>query len=449
MSRPLRTRPAVEVAPELKLQIELRPVASLRPSPNNPRRHSPAQITQIAASIKEFGFTNPLLIDADGTVIAGQGRLEAAKELGLTVVPVVPLAHLTQTQRRAYVIADNRLAEHSKWDTEILAIELHALMDLDFEIQLTGFTGLDLDQMLRLDTDEDEPPETDSARPPVSRLGDLWQLGDHRICCGDSLEPASYEAVLQGELAQVVFTDPPYNVRIDGHVTVGSKGRHGEFAMASGEMTRAQFTTFLRTVCTRLKEAAQDGAICFICMDWRHLPELLEAALPQLEWKNLCVWNKDNGGMGSLYRSKHELVLVFKHGTAAHINNVELGKHGRNRTNVWDYPGANSGGRERMAHLAMHPTVKPVAMIADALLDCSNRRGLVLDPFGGSGSTLLAAQRTGRRAALIELDPKYVDVAIRRFAAQTGIGAVLHGTEQSFDDVADERRIQEDRNEEA
>ncbi len=409
------------------------PIAGLVPYHRNARTHSKKQLHQIADSIRTFGWTNPILIDREGGVIAGHGRLEAAKLLGLKAVPTIRIEDMSEEQKRAYILADNKLAENAGWDNEILALELKDLIDLDLEIDITstGFEMGEIDVLIEglnsytgPDPDDDIPP-VDPDQPNVSELGELWLLGDHRLLCGNALDAKIYARLLDGEQAQMVFTDPPYNVPVDGHVSGLGSVRHAEFAMASGEMSEEAFTAFLKTVFGLMVDHSVDGAIHFVCMDWRHLYELLTAGRAAYsELKNLCVWNKTNGGMGSFYRSKHELVAVFKAGTAPHVNNVALGSHGRYRTNVWDYAGANALGNGRDEALAMHPTVKPVAMVADAILDCSTRGGLVLDAFSGSGSTILAAERTGRRAAAIEIEPHYVDVAIRRFEASTGIDAV-------------------------
>lgn len=427
------------------MQIEHRSVEALKPFANNPRTHSKKQVRQIAESIKTFGWTNPILIDDEGGVIAGHGRLEAAKLLGMGAVPVIRLSTMTAAQKRAYILADNKLAENAGWDEDLLRIELQGLldMDLDFSVEVTGFETPEIDLLLN-ENDASAPEDEDVPAPEpgtaVSEPGDLWLLGDHRLFCGDALEASSYEAVLNGEKAAAVFTDPPYNVRIDGHVCGNGRIRHDEFAMASGEMSEREFTSFLSAVFGYLNRFSADGSIHFICMDWRHGFELMSAArAAYAELKNICVWNKTNGGMGSLYRSKHELVFVYKNGTAPHINNVDLGRHGRYRTNVWDYAGVNSFGAGRMEDLADHPTVKPVAMVADAILDVTHRGDLILDPFGGSGSTLLAAEKTGRRAALIELDPKYVDVAIRRYEKATGQSAIHARYGHSFHEVAENR----------
>ncbi|MGU9982591.1 site-specific DNA-methyltransferase [Phreatobacter sp. HK31-P] len=426
--------------------IELRRVSQLKPYPGNARRHSKAQVKQIAASIERFGFTNPVLVSDDDEIVAGHGRVMAAKQLGLAEVPVIRLSHLSATERRAYVLADNKLALNAGWDTELLAIELQGLIDLDFDLSLTGFSIAEIDFVL----DEAKESATTEAGPldhvpiagsrAVTREGDLWILGRHKLLCGDARRGADYALLLGNEPADLIFTDPPYNVPIDGHVCGSGGIRHREFAMASGEMSSAEFTEFLRTCLSNAADHSRDGAIAFVCMDWRHMGELLTAGNAAFtELKNLCVWNKTNGGMGSFYRSKHELVFVFKVGTAPHTNSFGLGDTGRYRTNVWDYAGISSAGRERMEELAMHPTVKPVALVADAIRDCSRRGEIVLDAFGGSGSTLIAADMCGRRARLIEFDPLYCDTIVRRWETLTGKDAVLASDGGTFGDLASER----------
>ena len=430
-----------------ELAIIYQPPTALRPRKSNPRTHTKAQLKQIVDSIRTFGFTNPVLIDEENGLIAGHGRVEAAKQLGLETIPTVCLAGMTEAQIRAYVIADNRLAENAGWDPELLAIELQYLadLDLDFDVTITGFSMPEIDVLIGgLDAAAQKPdpadavPEVDG--PAVTRLGDIWQIGPHRLICGDATVPETYARLLEGETAQMVFTDPPYNVPIAGHVSGLGKVKHREFACASGEMSEAEFTAFLRSVFGNLAVASGDGAIHFVAMDWRHMREVIDAADGVYSaLKNLCVWSKTNGGMGSLYRSQHELFFVFKSGTAAHINNVELGKHGRYRTNVWTYAGVNSFGASRDGELAMHPTVKPVALVADAILDCSRRKGIVLDAFAGSGTTLVAAHKTGRRGYGIELDPLYCDVILRRLSKVAKLDAVLVETGQTFQAVAEER----------
>jgi len=431
-----------------ELEVVYRPICELNPRANNPRSHSKKQLEQIAASIKTFGFTNPVLIDAADGVIAGHGRIAAATMLGMAEVPTIRLADMSEAQVRAYVIADNRLAELAGWDRELLAIEFAYLerLDLDFELTVTGFELPEIEIMIgELDASPDEtasvldevPEQPDG--PAVTRPGDVWIMGAHRLICGDALLVETYVQLMAGEKAQMVFTDPPYNVPIAGHVTGLGKVQHREFAMAAGEMSKPEFSTFLGAVMGQLVAASQDGAIHFVCMDWRHMGEVLEAGEAHYsELKNLCVWAKTNGGMGSLYRSQHELVFVFKAGATRHINNVELGRFGRYRTNVWSYAGVNSFGAGR-EDLELHPTVKPVDLVADAIRDCSHRGGIVLDAFGGSGTTLVAAEITGRQARAIEIDPAYCDVIIRRMLEACELSAVLEATGQTFGEVAADR----------
>lgn len=426
------------------LAIESVPLATLKPYAGNPRTHTKKQIRQIADSIRGFGWTNPILIDAQGGVIAGHGRLEAAKLLGLAQVPTIRIEDMSKAQVRAYVVADNRLAELAGWDDALLAVELQALteVDFDFSIEITGFETAEIDRLIaglgekQVPDEADRLPGIDETGPSVTQPGDLWLLGRHRLLCADATKAASYERLLGGEKAQMVFTDPPYNVPIDGHVCGLGAVKHTAFAMASGEMSEAGFTGFLETVLRQMAAHSSDGAIHFVCMDWRHLFELLAAGrIVYSELKNLCVWNKSNGGMGSLYRSKHELIAVFKSGHGPHINNVELGMHGRYRTNVWDYAGINSFGKDRDAELAMHPTVKPVSLVEDAILDCSRRGDVVLDAFSGSGTTLIAAERVGRRGFAMELEPKHVDVTLRRFRDLTGEEPVHAQSGLRFDEL--------------
>ncbi|MDP5220404.1 DNA methyltransferase [Ruegeria sp. 2205SS24-7] len=418
-------------------KVEFVEVGALEPYANNPRTHSKKQIMQIRASFLQFGWTNPILIDENNRVIAGHGRLAAAKELGLTVVPVLRIEHMSDAEKRAYIIADNKLAENADWDTDLLKIELQGLADLDvdFDLELTGFETGEIDIILSGDTDPDagDPvPLPDLKREPVSREGDLWFIGPHRIICGNALDPETWPLLMGRDRAQMVFTDPPYNVPIYGHVSGLGRVRHREFEMASGEMSLAEFTKFLSTTFRNLADYSENGSIHYICMDWRHMREVLDAADGVYrELKNLCVWAKTNAGMGTFYRSQHELVFAFRNGTAAHINNFRLGETGRHRSNLWTYAGANTFREGRMEDLAAHPTVKPIEMVADAIMDCSRRGGVIADAFAGSGTTLLAAARTGRVGVGIELDPQYVDLIVRRLQAETGETA-LHG--DSFDD---------------
>lgn len=423
------------------LQIEYVAPDALRPNASNPRLHTRKQRRQIACSIKRFGFTNPILVGDDNAVIAGHGRLEAAQETGLEVVPVIRLSGLSPVEQRALMIADNRIAENSVWDPERLQKLLQDLVDTDFEVEDLGFDIGEIDHYLGNDADLSVVDEADVVteplrnKPPVSRPGDIFTCGNHRVICGDARDPSVYNRLLGINRAGMIFTDPPYNVSIGDVVGLGA-AQHQEFQMASGEMSEAEFTEFLQGVMASLTRYSEDGSIHFICMDWRHIHELLTAARPAYTLKNLCVWEKDNGGMGSLYRSQHELIAVFKNGTAPHINNVELGRKGRYRTNIWRYAGANTFRKGRLADLKAHPTVKPVALVADAILDCSNVGQLVLDPFMGSGTVLLACHRTQRRAAAIEIDPYYVDTALIRFQKRTGIVPLHEASGLTFEELS-------------
>lgn len=420
--------------------ITMRSIDELTPYAGNARQHSRRQIKQIAASIERFGFTNPVLIDDDDGIIAGHGRVAAARVLGLEMVPTMSLAHLSADERRAYILADNKLAENAGWDQDLLAIELQGLLDVGFDLELTGFSLAEIDIALdapagisNASQEEDHLPESASDHP-VTRTGDLWQLGLHRLLCGDARDPETIAQLTQGAGIDLIFTDPPYNVPIDGHVCGLGRIQHKDFAQASGEMSPDEFTAFLTDTLGNAARVCKDGAIAFVCMDWRHMSELTTAGKAVFdELKNLCVWNKTNAGMGTFYRSKHELVFVFKIGTAPHTNSFGLGETGRYRTNVWDYAGVNIPGTAAHEALAMHPTVKPVAMIADALRDCSRRGEAVLDPFAGSGSTVIAAQSCGRRAYALELDPFYCDTIIRRWQRYSGQTALRAQDGQSFD----------------
>jgi len=435
-----------------KLAIEYRPIATLRPDPRNPRLHDERQVRQIARSIEVFGFNVPVLINAEMQVVAGHGRVLACKLLGINEVPTICLEHLTTAQVRAFMIADNRLTENSVWDDRLLAEQLKELseLDLNFSLEATGFEIGEIDVMIEglasgVEGDED-PADTLPASPAsaqVSRPGDLWALDRHRVFCGDALSVASYTTLMGSQKATMVFVDPPYNVPIDGHASGLGSIRHENFAMASGEMSEAEFTDFLARACTLLAAQSVDGAMHFVCMDWRHMQELLSAgkrAFSQL--KNLSVWVKDNGGMGSLYRSQHELVFVYKSGKGPHRNNVQLGQFGRYRSNVWQYPGANSFSRstEEGNLLELHPTVKPVALVADAIMDCSARADIVLDSFLGSGTTVIACERTGRTCYGMELNPVYVDTTIRRWQAFTSRQATHVTSGKIFNELERELR---------
>ena len=434
--------------PERPLVVTSVPIASLRENPRSIRRRKHRQVHHLAANIRRFGFTVPVLVDHEGMILAGRSRVEAARRIGLSDVPVIRIDGLTESEALAYAIADNRIAELAAWDPDTLITGLRTLVDIDFEVELTGFTTGEIDVLLDSAPAKDVHLADGITRvfgAAVSQVGDLWHLGRHRLLCGSATLSGDYARLMGEAKAEMVFADPPYNLPIQGNVSGLGRAKHPSFIMAAGEMSGDEYSCFLTSALGQTAGWSKEGAIQFVCMDWRHLGDLIAAGRQAgLTLKQLCVWNKTNAGMGSFYRSKHELVLVFKNGDAPHINNFRLGASGRYRTNVWDYPGANSFRRGRESELALHPTVKPLALVSDAIRDCSRRNGLILDPFVGSGTTLLAAERTGRIARAMELDPRYVDVAIRRWEAVTGLVAKHSGTGLSLVELA-ERRLFEAR----
>lgn len=429
--------------------IEYRAPDELRSYANNPRKHSQKQIVKLMASIREFGFTLPVLVDDNNLIVAGEARVSAARTLGLERVPVLVARDWSEAKIRAYRLADNRLAELGSWDDMLLAQELSAIIEFDeTPIEVLGWETAEVDVLLDL---ADDVPEADPAdqtigppTAPVSQTGDLWLMGSHRLLCGSSLDSACWSRLMDGRVAAMAFSDPPYNVPISGHVCGLGRIQHAEFAMASGEMNKAQFTAFLTDVTGKMAAHVKDGGVLELCMDFRHMGELLTAIEGNgLSLLNLCVWNKGSGGMGSLYRSQHELVFVTRKGKTPHTNNVELGKHGRYRTNVWSYPGVNTFGKGRMADLADHPTVKPTALVADAIRDVTGQGEIVLDAFMGSGTTILAAERTRRIAYGIEIAPGYVDVCIRRWEAMTGRQVTHADTGETFAQVRARREAEQ------
>lgn len=427
------------------LIIDYVAIDQIKGDPRNARMHSEEQLARLEAGIRNLGFNNPLLLDESDIIIGGHARLAAAQKLGFTSLPCVRLRHLTATQKTALAIGLNRLSELATWDTDLLGQLLSELSEGDFDAELTGFSTAEMDaldcdsiDLAEADPDDDVPPVVPDA-VAVTRLGDKWQLGKHVLMCADALQPESYVALLGEDRADLIFCDAPYGVPNAGHVTGLGKIKHREFVMG-GKMSSEDFAAFLTSAYLNMARFSTDGSIHFQCMDWRRLPEILEAgATAYTELKNICVWDKRSGGMGSLYRSQYELVLVFKSGKAPHTNQIQLGKFGRNRTNLWSYPGLNSFGAGRDTALEMHPTVKPVGLVADAIRDCSKRGALVLDPFVGSGTTIMAAERTGRRAAAMELDPLYVDVAVRRWLVTKGRSATLVADGRNFEEVAADR----------
>jgi DNA modification methylase len=426
----------------LSNKIEHRPIGSLRYPIRLLRRHSRRKLAALRRSIVEFQIFVPLLIDGAGNVLSGVARLLCATELGFTTVPVIVVLHLTETQKRLFAVADNRIPELSSWDLPELKLEMKDLsLNLDLDLSITGFDTPEIDRIVGVPYDVDDANDVipDSDARAISRPGDLFCLGRHKVYCGSALDLTSYNNLLGLERVQMAITDPPYNLRIAGHVRHASTA-HREFLQGSGELSEQGFTReFLAPFLECVKEVTADGAIIYVFIDHAHSLELQVAAYPLFgKQKNLCVWVKDNAGMGSFYRAQHELVYVFKKGAAPHINNFNLGEKGRFRSNVWNYPGANSGYDRREA-LAIHPTVKPCAMFVDAMLDCSHRGGIVLDCFGGSGTAVIAAERTGRRARVIELDPLYVDLIVRRWQSASGKVAVHAESGLSFEKMTLDR----------
>jgi DNA modification methylase len=424
------------------MNIQSIAIESLKPSPRNARTHSTKQIRQIAESMKQFGFVVPIVVDENRAILAGHGRHAAAKLLGLTEVPVIEVHGLSAAKKRALALADNKIAENAGWDREKLSVELSELSEILIEegldITVTGFAAVEVDQIAS-DFEEDSSDPADGIEPhwlnakPVSKSGDLWALGHHRISCGDARDPNTLQCLMGSHRAAMAFLDPPYNVRIRDIVGRGSV-RHKEFAMASGEMSRDGFVEFLKGALAAAVTVSRDDAVHFVCMDWRHLGELLDASSSVYhETLNLAVWVKSNAGQGSFYRSQHELVGVFRVGDSAHLNNIELGRHGRNRSNVWQYAGVNTFRAGRMDDLKSHPTVKPIALVCDAIKDCTRRGDVVLDTFCGSGTTILAAERVGRKAYTVEIEPRFVDVAILRWQAFSRKDAIHVPSGRSFD----------------
>ncbi len=444
----MTTRPKLPTPPRsvfdvfAPLKCEMWPIERLKPDPQNPRAHSPHQIRQIQRSMQAFGFLVPVLATKEGRPLAGHGRIRAARNLGMDSVPVIQVDHLSPAQIKAFQVADNKLAENATWDQNLLRDQFIEILAADptFEIELTGFDMGEIDLCIGQDVGS-KPDAADDVPAlggrPVSALGDVWLLGKHRLLCADALSGSNYVELMAGQRAVAVVTDPPYNLAVKS-ITGNGAIKHREFAMAVGEMDRAEFTAFLSKILGHLRDHSREGSIHFIFMDWRHALELMQATQGiYTELKNICVWVKDSGGMGSMYRNQTEFVFVYKNGRASHRNNIQLGKHGRNRTNVWRYTSPAAFGRtsEEGKLLALHPTVKPVQLVADAILDVTSRGQIVLDPFLGSGTTLMAAQRTGRICHGIELDPLYVDTAIRRWQAFTGDEAIHAESSRTFNQV--------------
>ncbi len=429
-----------------ELKISIVPTDTVKPYDKNPREHSERQISKLANAIKKRGFINPITVDKNNVIIAGHGRYEAAKLLKLTKIPVIIITHLSEAEIRIQRIADNQLGLTSSWNKHLNSevVDLSVLSEI--EIEDTGFETPELDILLgygavKEDNDpDDDIPEPDNSSA-VTKPGDIWQLRDHRIICGDAKKMATYQGLMGSAKADIVVTDPPYNVKIQGHVCGNGKNKHREFAEASGELSDKEFENFLEAYMRQVAKFSRDGSIHYHFMDWRHSAHILAAGnRVYSELNNICVWAKTNGGMGSFYRSQHELVFVYKNGTKPHVNNIQLGKFGNYRTNLWQYAGVNSfAGRKENGEdlLSLHPTVKPVAMLADAIKDCTKRGDIVLDPFAGSGSTLIAAERIGRVAYCIELDAKYCDIIVQRWQRMTGLEAYNPDSLVTFNELLD------------
>lgn len=421
--------------------ISILPIPDLVPYENNPKLHPKDQVQQIANCMRECGFINPIIVDKNKVILAGHGRFEAAKLLGFKEVPTIIVDHLNDAQEKAYRLADNQLTLNSGYDNDLYKVELGALAEMNptFDLEITGLETAEIDLMLDGEH-QAQPNPADNVPPvetvPVTQPRDVWQLNEHRLVCGNSTEPEAYGAVMQGEKAQAIITDPPYNVPINGHVCGLGKIKHREFLMGGAGTTKEEFDALLEGFMTQTIAYSVDGSLHYIFMDWRHIYNVIDVGQKHYsELKNICVWAKLNGGMGAMYRSQHEMVVLFKNGTASHINTIQLGKYGRYRSNVWSYAGVNSFGKQQ-EDLKLHPTVKPVAMLVDAIKDCTRRKHIVLDPFAGSGSTLIACEESGRVARCIELDPLYCDVIIRRWQDHTGQQAVHVASGLTFNQKA-------------
>ena len=416
-----------------ELTLQYRSLDKLTPCPTNARMHSARQVAQIAKSIEATAFANPILIDEEGVIIAGHGRLLAAKKLKLTEAPVIVIPGLTEAQKRVLRVADNKIALNSSWDVDLLKVELQEIIISDLDVEITGFEIGEIDVFLAEQPDPAEDVVSPAVENAVTKPGDIWLLGKHRLGCGDVRETDALIKLMNGAVADAAFLDPPYNVPIDGYATGRGQHRHREFEVGCGEMSAAEFTEFLGAVFDRCASVSHDSAVHFICMDHHHTGELITAADQAYAHRlNICVWSKNNAGLGKLYRSQHELIFVYRVGETQHRNNVQLGKHGRYRTNIWEYPSVNGFSGTRKHDLSLHPTVKPVAMVADAIQDVTKPGDIVLDTFMGSGTTLIAAERTGRVCYGLEIDPHYVEVALDRWAALTGQDPVLEATGETL-----------------
>jgi DNA modification methylase len=431
------------------MQVQDIAIKTLKPNRRNAHTHSKKQVSQIAESIRQFGFVVPIIADETWRILCGHGRYQAGMQLGLTLVPVVQVYGLSAAKKRALALADNKIAANAGWDRELLASELAELSRLliedDLDIAITGFDAPEIDQ-LTADFEEDPADPADTLDPAwetatsVTKPGDFWHLGQHRLLCGDARRESDLALLMGGRQAAMAFMDPPYNIAVRDIVGRG-RIKHGEFVMGSGELSRGGFVELLKNTLGKAAAVSRNGAVHFVCMDWRHIGQLIEAGEEVYgATLNLAVWVKSNAGQGSFYRSQHELIAVFRVGDRPSLNNIELGRHGRNRSNVWRYQGANTFRAGRLDDLRAHPTVKPVALVADAIKDCTRRGDIVIDTFCGSGATILAAERVGRHARTIEIESRFVDVAIRRWQAFTRRDAIHAESGLTFDELATKRQ---------
>jgi hypothetical protein len=424
------------------LEWQSLPIAQIKPYPAHARVHNKRQIEKLKKLIRHFGQVIPIVIDREGVIVDGHAVWQAMRELGSGEIAAIVVSNRTDPEIKALRLALNRIPGDAAWENERLRVELEQLVKLSFDLELTGFDAVEVDHLFEVDVPklnvaEDGEQIPGPRKPAITGVGDIWTCGRHKIGCGDARKQEFVDKVCGGLAPSMCFVDPPYNLPIAGFVSGKGRVRHQNFIHGVGELTGDQFTTFLAESLAVLQRSASDGAMIFACMDWRHVYEILGAGRQcGLALINLCVWAKTNAGMGSLYRSQHELVCVFKVGTTQHTNNVELGRHGRNRSNLWTYRGLNSFGDDRDKLLASHPTVKPVLMIADAIRDVTRRGEIVLDTFMGSGSTIMAAEETGRVGVAVDLDPLYVDVAIRRWQSRTRRDALHAETGEPFDERA-------------
>ncbi len=417
-------------------------IERIKPYPAHSRIHGKRQIDKLKKLIQHFGQVVPIIIDREGVIVDGHAIWQAMRELGSGEIATIVVTNRTDPEIKALRLALNRIPSDAAWENERLRAELEQLVSLSFDLELTGFDAVEIDHLFEVDVPKLKVAEECGQIPApqeraITAVGDIWSCGRHLVGCGDARDQDFIDKVRGGLHASTCFVHPAYNVSIAGFASGKGHVRHRDFIHGVGEMDTRQFTAFLAESLAVLQRSASDGAFIFACVDWRHLFELLAAGRQcDLGLYNICVWAKTKAGKGSLYRSQTELISVFKVGTTPHINNVELGRHGRNRSNLWTYRGLHSFGGDRDELLASHPTVTPVLMIADAIRDVTKHGEIVLDTFVGSGSTIMAAEETGRVGIGVDLDPLYVDVAIRRWQAHARLDALHTATGEPFDDRA-------------